>query len=141
MDGVIYHGNVLLPGVKEFIEWLQKNQKKFLFLTNNSAPTPRELSQKLARLGLSIGEEHFYTSAIATAKFLQSQKPKGGSVYVIGEPGLHYALYEHGFTMNEQVRYQVYHTYSFYEVTMVYCCNRTPTSVSSAKETVTTLKK
>ncbi|TPX68364.1 hypothetical protein SpCBS45565_g03138 [Spizellomyces sp. 'palustris'] len=101
MDGVIYHGNLLLPGVKEFIAWLMKENKKFLFLTNNSAPTPRELSQKLARLGLSVSEDHFYTSAIATAKFLQSQKPHGGTVYVIGEPGLTYALYEAGFTMND----------------------------------------
>ncbi|KND00118.1 TIGR01457 family HAD hydrolase [Spizellomyces punctatus DAOM BR117] len=101
MDGVIYHGNLLLPGVKEFISWLLKENKKFLFLTNNSAPTPRELSQKLARLGLAVSEEHFYTSAIATAKFLQSQKPHGGTVYVIGEPGLTYALYEAGFTMND----------------------------------------
>ncbi|TPX57315.1 hypothetical protein PhCBS80983_g03929 [Powellomyces hirtus] len=101
MDGVIYHGNLLLPGVKEFIMWLMKENKKFLFLTNNSAPTPRELSQKMARLGLEIPEAHFYTSAIATAKFLQSQKPHGGTVYVIGEPGLTYALYEAGFTMND----------------------------------------
>ncbi|KAI8820431.1 HAD-like domain-containing protein [Fimicolochytrium jonesii] len=101
MDGVIYHGNVLLPGVKDFIHWLKKEDKKFLFLTNNSAPTPRELSFKLARLGLSVTEDHFYTSAIATAKFLQSQKPNGGTVYVVGEPGLIYALYEVGFSMNE----------------------------------------
>lgn len=101
MDGVIYHGSVLLPGVKEFISWLVSENKKFLFLTNNSAPTPRELSQKLHRLGLDVDETHFYTSAIATAKFLKSQKPNGGSCYVIGEPGLTFSLYEHGFTMNE----------------------------------------
>ncbi|KAJ3035647.1 hypothetical protein HDV00_003587 [Rhizophlyctis rosea] len=69
--------------------------------TNNSAPTPRELSQKLHRLGLDITEDHFYTSAMATATFLKSQKPHGGTVYVIGEPGLTYALYEAGFTMSE----------------------------------------
>ncbi|KAJ3306521.1 hypothetical protein HDU76_004803 [Blyttiomyces sp. JEL0837] len=68
--------------------------------TNNSAPTSRELAQKLQRLGVDISEEHFFTSAIATAKFLQSQKPNGGTCYVIGEPGLTYALYEAGFTMN-----------------------------------------
>ncbi|KAJ3053317.1 hypothetical protein HK097_004557 [Rhizophlyctis rosea] len=101
MDGVIYHGSKLLPGVKEFISFLQRENKKFLFLTNNSAPTPRELSQKLHRLGLDITEDHFYTSAMATASFLKTQKPNGGTAYVIGEPGLTYALYEAGFTMSE----------------------------------------
>ncbi|MBQ2021824.1 MAG: TIGR01457 family HAD-type hydrolase, partial [Peptococcaceae bacterium] len=67
MDGVIYHGNQVLPGVKEFIEWLQKENKKFLFLTNNSGYTPRELQQKLSRMGLDVSEERFYTSALATA--------------------------------------------------------------------------
>ncbi|OZJ06771.1 hypothetical protein BZG36_00385 [Bifiguratus adelaidae] len=101
MDGVIYHGNNLLPGAKEFVEWLQRNQKEFLFLTNNSAPTPRELQQKLQRLGIDGAESHFYTSAMSTAKFLRSQKPEGGTCYVIGEPGLTFALYEHGFFMND----------------------------------------
>ena len=71
MDGVIYHGNRLLPGVKEFVEWLQKEEKQFLFLTNASSRSPKELQNKLYRMGLEIGEEHFYTSALATAKFLQ----------------------------------------------------------------------
>ncbi|KAI8919637.1 N-acetylglucosamine phosphatase [Entophlyctis helioformis] len=101
MDGVIYHGSILLPGVKEFIAWLRQHGKRFLFLTNNSAPTPRELSQKLKRLGLDVDEQHFYTSAIATARFLKSQKPNGGTCYVIGDPGLTFALYEEGFTMSD----------------------------------------
>ena len=100
MDGVIYHGNRLIPGVKEFIEWLENNNKNFLFLTNGSGRSPRELAQKLERMGLHVGQEHFYTSAQATAAFLQSQCP-GGSAYVIGEPGLTYALYEAGFSMND----------------------------------------
>ena len=75
MDGVIYHGNQLLPGVKEFVEWLQKEEKQFLFLTNASSRSPKELQNKLYRMGLEIGEEHFYTSALATAKFLQNQAP------------------------------------------------------------------
>lgn len=100
MDGVIYHGNRLLPNVTEFVQWLQKNEKKFLFLTNSSERSPRELAQKLERMGLSVGEEHFYTSALATASFLRSQCP-GGSVYVIGEPGLVNALYDAGFSMND----------------------------------------
>ena len=88
MDGVIYHGKNLLPGVKEFVGWLQAENKKFLFLTNSSAKTLRELSEKLARMGLDVDESHFYTSARATATFLASQKP-GGSAYVIGDAGHH----------------------------------------------------
>lgn len=100
MDGVIYHGNLLLDGVKEFVEWLDETGKQFIFLTNSSERSSRELNQKLKRLGLDVGEEHFYTSALATASFLKSQCP-GGSVYVIGEPGLVGALYDAGFSMND----------------------------------------
>ena len=71
MDGVIYHGNQILPGVAEFIDWLHRENKEYLFLTNNSGYTPRELQQKLARMGLDVPEEHFYTSALATAAFLK----------------------------------------------------------------------
>ena len=100
MDGVIYHGNRVLPGVAEFIEWLHAEKKEYLFLTNNSGSTPRELNQKLARLGLDVSEEHFYTSALATAAFLKEQAP-GCSAYVIGEAGLLNALYDAGITMND----------------------------------------
>ena len=100
MDGVIYHGNNILDGVKEFVEWLVKENKKFLFLTNASSKSPKELQQKLARMGLDIGEEHFYTSGLATAKFLQTQSP-GCSAYVIGEHGLYNALYDAGITIND----------------------------------------
>ncbi len=100
MDGVIYHGNQILPGVHEFIEWLQNEKKEYLFLTNNSGYTPRELNQKLARMGLDVPEEHFYTSALATAAFLKNQAP-GCSVFAIGEAGLLNALYDAGITMND----------------------------------------
>lgn len=100
MDGVLYHGNRLLPGVAEFVEWLQSEQKRYLFLTNGSERSPRELQQKLRRLGLAVEEEHFYTSALATAAFLASQHPNG-SAFVIGEAGLTNALYDVGFSMND----------------------------------------
>jgi len=100
MDGVIYHGNYVLPGVVGFVEWLQREQKAFLFLTNSSECTPRELHEKLKRMGLDVGEEHFYTSALATAAFLKSQTPRG-SAYVIGQTGLVNALYDAGLTMND----------------------------------------
>jgi len=100
MDGVIYHGNRLLPGVPEFVDWLKNEKKRFLFLTNSSERAPRELHQKLHRLGLDVPEEHFYTSALATAGFISRQSP-GGSAYVIGETGLSNALYNAGITMND----------------------------------------
>ena len=99
MDGVIYHGNKLLPGVKEFVDWIKSEKKQFVFLTNSSERTPRELQEKLQRLGITVDRNHFYTSALATAAFLASQRPKG-SAYIIGEAGLINALYNVGYTMN-----------------------------------------
>ena len=103
MDGVIYHGNKILPGVPEFIEWLKKENKEYLFLTNNSGSTPRELQQKLARMGLDVPEKHFYTSAksgenvneafemvveLALEKVIKSgQKPKGKGKGLVIESG------------------------------------------------------
>ena len=100
MDGVIYHGNKLLPGVNDFVNWLREEGKKFLFLTNSSQKSPVELQQKLARLGVEVEKEHFYTSALATAGFLKQQQP-GGSAFVIGDAGLINALYNAGITMND----------------------------------------
>jgi len=100
MDGVIYHGNQILPGVAEFINWMLENDKKFVFLTNSSERTPQELSMKLERMGLTVDADHFYTSAMATAAFLHSQNP-GCTAYVIGEAALTKALYDYGIYMND----------------------------------------
>lgn len=100
MDGVIYHGDRLLDGVPAFVKWLQAENKQFIFLTNSSERAPKELQQKLWRMGLDVDESHFYTSALATASFLKHQSP-GCSVYVIGEPGLVGALYDAGMSMND----------------------------------------
>ncbi|MFW6309272.1 MAG: HAD-IIA family hydrolase [bacterium] len=100
MDGVIYHGNNLLPGALKFVNWLKAEKKDFLFLTNSSERSPKELQQKLQRLDIEVSADHFYTSALATASFLSRQCPRG-SAYVIGEAGLINALYDVGFSMNE----------------------------------------
>ena len=100
MDGVIYHGSRILDGVTEFVNWLIDNDKKFVFLTNSSERTPHELSMKLERMGLHVSPDHFYTSAMATAEFLHSQKPDS-TAYVIGEAALTKALYDHGIYMND----------------------------------------
>jgi NagD protein len=99
MDGVLYHGNLLLPGVREFVDWLKREGKKYLFLTNSSERTPGELKAKMHRLGIDVDEEVFYTSALATANFLSSQKPTG-SAFIIGEAGLIHAMYSVGYSMN-----------------------------------------
>ena len=100
MDGVIYHGNRILPGVREFVQWLYQQDKRFLFLTNSSERSPKELQQKLKRMGLEVDESHFYTSALATARFIRNQAP-GCSAYVIGGAGLIMALHDAGITMND----------------------------------------
>lgn len=99
MDGVLYHGNKLLPGVKDFVQWLISSDKKFVFLTNSSERTPKELKEKLQRMGIDVDKDSFYTSALATAMFLSSQKPRG-SAYIVGDAGLINALYNIGYTMN-----------------------------------------
>ena len=100
MDGVLYHGNRMLPGAIEFAKWLAAENKAYLFLTNSGERTQRELSEKLKRMGMAVEDSHFYTSALATAQFLASQKPNG-SAYVIGNSGLINALYEAGYSMND----------------------------------------
>lgn len=100
MDGVIYHGSRVLDGVTDFIKWMIENDKKFVFLTNSAERTPHELSMKLERMGLQVTPDHFYTSAMATAEFLNSQKP-GCTAYVIGEAALTKALYDRQIYMND----------------------------------------
>ncbi len=99
MDGVIYHGNKLLSGANDFVQWLKHEKKRFVFLTNSSERTPKELQEKLRRMGIDVDIKVFYTSALATAMFLANQKPKG-SAFIIGEAGLINALYNIGYTMN-----------------------------------------
>jgi len=119
MDGVIYHGNRLVEGTKEFVDWLKRENKKFLFLTNSSAKSPRELQQKLVHMGIQVGAEDFVTSAQATASFLASQNPNVG-VYVIGESGLINALHDAGFYIdNVNPKYVVVgesRTYNFEQI-------------------------
>jgi NagD protein len=119
MDGVIYHGNRLLPGVTDFLAWLETSGKKYLFLTNSSERTPKELQEKMKRLGIDVGEEHFYTSALATASFLSNQKPNG-SAYIIGDAGLIHALYSVGYSVNnvnpDYVVVGETHSYNFEKV-------------------------
>ena len=100
MDGVIYHGNRLLPGAKEFVEWLYQEKKEFLFLTNSSRYTPKELQKKLEWMGLDVDQSHFYTSALAPAAFISTQTPEA-TAYAVGEHGLQNALYDAGITVNE----------------------------------------
>src|SRR5262245_40213250 len=86
MDGVIYHSHTLIPGAERFINGLIEADVPFLFLTNNSQRTRRDVATKLRRLGIAADEEHVFTCAMATARYLARQKPHG-TAYVIGEAG------------------------------------------------------
>lgn len=98
MDGVLYRGVEVIPGADEFIRQLRLREIPFRFLTNNSQRTRRDVVTKLARMGFDVEEEHVFTSAMATARFLAQQKP-GGTAYVIGEGGLLTALHQHGYAV------------------------------------------
>jgi NagD protein len=101
MDGVLVKEEHLIPGADEFLAELRENGTPFLVLTNNSIYTPRDLRARLHRTGLDIPEESIWTSALATAKFLASQRPNG-SAFVIGEAGLTTALHEVGYVLTER---------------------------------------
>lgn len=101
MDGVVYKGSQLVPGADTFVEKLKRGGHKFLFLTNNSKQTPLDLRRKMLDLGIELEEKHFYTSALATAAFLNMQNPKG-SAFVIGDAGLTKALYDVGYSITER---------------------------------------
>src|SRR4030081_1379077 len=98
MDGVIYRGHELIPGADRFIQQLRADDVPFLFLTNNSQRTRRDVATRLCRLGIEVEEEHVYTCAMATARFLAQQKPHG-TAFVIGEGGLLTALHENGYSI------------------------------------------
>ena len=98
MDGVLYRGTDLIPGADRFIRELRDRDIPFRFLTNNSQRTRRDVVARLVRMGLDVEEEHVFTSAMATGRYLAQQKP-GGTAYVIGEGGLLTALHQHGYAI------------------------------------------
>ena len=98
MDGVIYHGHHLIPGAQRFIRELLRDDVPFLFLTNNSQRTRRDVATKLNRLGIEVEERHIFTCAMATARYLAQQAPNG-TAYVIGEGGLLTALHNNGYSI------------------------------------------
>lgn len=98
MDGVVYRSSELIPGAAEFIASLRRLQIPFMFLTNNSQRTRRDVATKLTRMGVPVEDRHIYTCAMATARFLASQKPHG-TAYVIGEGGLLNALHMNGYAI------------------------------------------
>lgn len=98
MDGVIYRGSHLIPGADCFVNRLREFDVPFLFLTNNSQRTRRDVATKLQRMGIDAEEQHVFTCAMATARFLAQQKPEG-TAYVIGEGGLLNALHSNGYAI------------------------------------------
>ena len=120
MDGVLVHEEHLIPGADQFLKRLQETGHRFLLLTNNSIYTPRDLSARLARTGISLPPERIWTSALATAQFLDSQRPEG-TAFVVGEAGLTTALHDVGYVLNDRdPEYVVLgetRTYSFEAIT------------------------
>jgi NagD protein len=101
MDGVLVHQERLIPGADQFIHRLQQTGHRFLVLTNNSIYTPRDLAARLALTGLQVPEQAIWTSALATARFLDTQRPQG-SAYVLGEAGLTTALHQVGYVLTDR---------------------------------------
>lgn len=101
MDGVLVRGTHLIPGAADFVARLRATSKPFLILTNSSVYTPRDLQARLAHSGLDVAPEEIYTSALATAQFLQHQCPNG-SAYVVGEAGLTTALHDVGYVLTDR---------------------------------------
>jgi NagD protein len=120
MDGVLVREEHPIPGADRFIERLRERGAPFLVLTNNSTYTPRDLAARLRRNSLDVPEEAIWTSALATANLLESQRP-GGSAYVIGEAGLTTALHQVGYTLTDKDPDYVVlgetRTYSFVRIT------------------------
>jgi NagD protein len=100
MDGVLVQEEHAIPGAEAFIDQLRARGTPFLVLTNNSIYTARDLSARLRNSGIDIGEENIWTSALATARFLENQRPNG-SAFVIGEAGLTTALHDAGYTLTD----------------------------------------
>jgi NagD protein len=101
MDGVILRGRTLIPGAAEFVQRLRAKDIPFLILTNNSQYTQRDLQVRLSFMGLEVPPEAIFTSALATAQFLDDQRPEGRA-YVIGESGLTTALHDIGYVLTDQ---------------------------------------
>jgi 5'-nucleotidase len=120
MDGVLVQEQQAVPGAQEFLARLRELELPFLVLTNNSIYTPRDLTARLRRTGLDVPEKSIWTSALATAKFLDDQRP-GGTAFVIGESGLTTALHDNGYTLTESDPDYVVlgetRTYSFERIT------------------------
>lgn len=100
MDGVLVHGQNAIPGAAEFIQRLTQGGHNYLILTNNSRYTPTDLQHRLQAAGIKTSTSHIYSSALATAAFVHSQKPNG-SAYVLGDTGLYQALTDVGYTLTD----------------------------------------
>jgi NagD protein len=100
MDGVLITGGTMIPGADSFLTRLKEREAKFLILTNNSRYTPGDLSHRLHGIGLDVSADSIFTSALATARFLQSQRPNG-TAFVIGDSGLTWALHSAGYVITD----------------------------------------
>lgn len=84
LDGTVYLSNTLLPGAREFLEYLKSSGRRYVFITNNSSRTAEEYVEKLTRLGISATLDNVYTSLDATLAWLAKQE--GRKVFAVGTP-------------------------------------------------------
>ena len=100
MDGVLVRGDTPVPGAAEFLARLEAAGRRYLVVTNNPLYTPHDLSHRLRTGGLDVPPERIFTSALATARFLDDQCP-GGKAFAIGDSGLTTALHQVGYVITD----------------------------------------
>lgn len=103
LDGTMYKGTKRIPAAARFIKRLQENNKEILFVTNNSTRTPEFVAQNLTENhGINVTANNVYTTAIATADYLDQIAGSKRKVYVVGESGLRKALASRNFKITDQ---------------------------------------
>lgn len=95
LDGVVFRGQELCPGAREFVDWLSLNGKKYLFLTNSSAASQSSVRAKLSGLGIQVGASQVLSAGEAAVRTIAKRFP-GGRVLLVGEPDMQQLLLEHG---------------------------------------------
>lgn len=125
MDGVLYRGDTIIPGVKEFLDALDRAGIAYTMATNNSTNTQLDYVAKLDRMGISVPEESIFTSAVATATYLRSNYPEGTRVYVVGMKALRQAIFGDGYFFPAEANADVVVSGADFE--LVYASLRTAT--------------
>ena len=105
MDGVLWRGDEILPGVAAFFDFLRARNLPFVLASNNSSKTPADYAAKLASMGVGgVGEHQVVTSGTATVDYLQTHYPAGVPVHILGGDGLKALVSGAGFVLSDEAR-------------------------------------